>query len=583
MHARRLPTVLLALLVLTACGGGSGGGSGGSSGPPAGAPESPTPQLEFGLKELRSSWNEVANATHYRLLANPDGVSGFTQVGPDLQDTQVAVTIPVHRTNWDMALYMVEACNSVGCAASPAQSITAGMLPTIGFVKPSTGAVPNSRFGNSVALSADGKVMAVGARGTPDFEFIDGQFVPVANVGRVHVFRHGPAGWVEEAELEPLVSDPHYRFGWAVALSADGSTLAVGAIGDASATEVIDGDFTDTSVPSAGAAYVYTNDGGGWTQDAYVKPSTATEAAFFGHAVALSADGTTLAVGSPGENSGSTGIGGDEQNESASSAGAAWVFTRDSLAWAQQAYVKASNTSAGSNFGFSLALSGDGDTLAVGAYNEGTFATGSGAAYVFTRQIGTWSQEEFIKIHNAGEFDAFGWFIDLSLDGNTLAGGAFLESGGGFGTGAAYVLVREGGVWTEQAYIKASNPSGDGGEQLGWSVALSGDGDSLAVGAIGENGGAAGVNGNEFHFLTGSVGAVYVHARVDDSWSQVAYVKPSNPTTGIEFGTAVALSGDGSTLAVGGTGEASSGAGIAAGVTEPAEGAAPNAGAVYLY
>ena len=113
-----------------------------------------------------------------------------------------------------------------------------------------------------------------------------------------------------------------------------------------------------------------------------------------------------------------------------------YVFTRSGTTWSQQAYLKASNTDAGDAFGSSVSLSGD--TLAVGAYYEGSSATGvngsqsdnsetprSGAVYIFTRSGRTWSQQAYLKASNTGRDDEFG--SSVSLSGDTLAVGARLE------------------------------------------------------------------------------------------------------------------------------------------------------------
>jgi hypothetical protein len=112
------------------------------------------------------------------------------------------------------------------------------------------------------------------------------------------------------------------------------------------------------------------------------------------------------------EDSNATGINGNQADDSAPDSGAVYVFTRSGGVWSQQAYVKASNTGPGDSFGFSLALSADGNTLAVGAYLENSNATGiggnqadnsaldSGAVYVFTRSGGVWSQQAYIKASN---------------------------------------------------------------------------------------------------------------------------------------------------------------------------------------
>ncbi|HWO19249.1 MAG TPA: DUF4215 domain-containing protein, partial [Kofleriaceae bacterium] len=195
------------------------------------------------------------------------------------------------------------------------------------------------------------------------------------------------------------------HFGLSVALSADGSTLAVGAFGEDSAASGIGGNQDDNSAERAGAVYVYTWSGTAWGQQAYIKASNTGEDDHFGVSVALSADGSTLAVGAFGEASAATGIGGNQDDNSAGGAGAVYVFERSGTTWSQQAYVKASNTGAGDCFGGRVALSADGATLAIGAIWESSAARGiggnqddnsaggAGAVYVFERSGTTWSQQ----------------------------------------------------------------------------------------------------------------------------------------------------------------------------------------------
>ncbi len=178
--------------------------------------------------------------------------------------------------------------------------------------------------------------------------------------------------------------------------------------------------------------YVFTRSGATWTQQAYIKASNTGVNDQFGFSVALSAD--TLAVGAKREDSNATGINGNQTDNSTADSGAVYVFTRSGTTWTQQAYIKASNTDLDDSFGDSVAL--EGDTLAVGANEEDSNATGingnqadnsaanSGAVYVFTRSGTTWTQQAFIKASNTDALDNFG---QTALSGNTLAVGASLE------------------------------------------------------------------------------------------------------------------------------------------------------------
>ncbi|NOY93329.1 MAG: hypothetical protein GXP55_19255 [Deltaproteobacteria bacterium] len=256
-----------------------------------------------------------------------------------------------------------------------------------------------------------------------------------------------------------------YRFGRSV-VSADGSTLAVGGPGESSNATGIDGDQANTGAGASGAVYVFTRTGSTWSQQAYVKASNTDRGDRFGDALALSADGSMLAVGAgEGERSNAIGVDGDQADNSAYLAGAVYVFTRTAGSWSQEAYVKASNTEANDNFGWSVALSGDGSTLAVGATGERSQTTGidgdqtdnsssdAGAVYVFARTAGgVWSQQAYVKASNANAGDWFGWSLALASDGSTLAVGAVGESSNATGVGGVErrwrrVRLRAHGWW----------------------------------------------------------------------------------------------------------------------------------------
>ena len=299
------------------------------------------------------------------------------------------------------------------------------------------------------------------------------------------------------------------------------------------------------------------------TQEAYFKASNTGANDAFGSVVALSGD--TLVVGAWHEDSSSAGVN-STSNELAESAGAVYVFTRTAGVWSQQAYLKASNPQAFDAFGFSVAISGD--TIVVGAFSEDSSTTGvnsipnesgnnSGAAYVFTRTAGAWSQQAYLKASNASSADRFG--SSVAIDGDTAVIGASHESDDE--SGAAYVFTRSAGVWSQQAYLKASNPGFQ--DEFGWSVALSGN--TLVVGAISEDSSSAGVNSVPNESSSGA-GAAYVFTRTAGVWSHQAYLKASNPGLYDGFGYSVAIDGD--TLVVG---------------TPDEDSSVPSSGAAYVF
>jgi cysteine-rich repeat protein len=460
-------------------------------------------------------------------------------------------------------------------------------------------------FSYSVALSADGSTLAVGASGEASAAIgIGGNQADNSTdeAGAVYVFTRSGTAWIQQAYIKASNPDEAAEFGHSVALSEDGSTLAVGAVGETSASTGIDGNQLDNSVEGAGAVYVFTRSDTAWSQQAYVKASNTGPDNEFGCSVALSGDGSTLAVGAIGESSAATDIGGDQLNDAALAAGAVYVFTRSGTTWSQQEYIKASNTGESDNFGYSVALSDDGSTLAVGAIGESSAVKGidgnqdddsaleAGAVYVFTRSGTTWSQQAYVKASNTDARDNFGNSVALSKNGSTLAVGAIGErstaigidgdqaNNSGVTAGAVYVFTRSGTAWSQQAYVKASNTGAF--DEFGYSVALSADGSTLAVGADLEESKATGIDGNQADNSAEGAGAVYVFTHSNTTWSQQAYVKASNTGAFDEFGHSVALSADGSTLAVGAMWEDSAATGI---FGDQLDNLAPGAGAVYVF
>lgn len=507
--------------------------------PPIPAPAAPNLGMSFGIKEAQLNWNAVTNATHYRLWESKDGVVPLAQVGGDLTVTSAKRPLALHlQVN---AKYRVQACNSGGCTSSATVTVA------------------------DFLVSTDSLQDAVG-------------FVKASN------------------------TRPASRFGHSVAISADGSTLAVGSYGESSGATGINGNQSDVTANASGAVYVFTRAAGAWEQQAYIKASNSEVHDRFGWSVALNADGSTLAVSSYLESGGATGVGGNESDNGAFQSGAVYVFRRTGLTWAQQAYVKASNVDPYDNFGVELALSADGNTLAVGAMSEKSSASGingnqldnsmifAGAVYVFTRSGDAWTQQAYVKASNTRANSKFGRALAISADGNTLAVGAPEESSSAVGiggdqlntgaplSGAVYVFLRNAGAWTQQAYLKASNTRG--GDNFGRSVALSADGATLAVGAWGESSASSGINGSQSGASAPGSGAAYVFTRGGSAWSQQAYIKASNARAGSSFGISVSLSSDGSMLAVGADGEASGASGMNGVQVDTS---APDSGAAYMF
>jgi len=553
-----------------------------------------TPQS---VKTFQFTWNELGPISEYRLLVNPDGASGYSEEATfagDLTEYDLQVFLPAHLN----ASYMLEACNAAGCTESNEVFVNSTLSEAIGYLKASD-TDTNDGFGRAVAIADAGRTLVVGAPGE------DGEADAASLSGAVYVFRyHDDGGWQQEAYLRASNVEAGDQFGDAIALASDGQTLAVGADGEDSAATGINGTQTDNSVADSGAVYVFRrDDNGNWSQDAYLKASNTGEDDAFGASLALSSDGARLAVGAYGEASSASGIGGDQSDDSAANTGAIYVFDRGADDWSQHSYLKASNAEQLDLFGQSVALSGDGNTLAAGAFREASAATGvngdqsdntavtSGAVYVYLRDAGgTWSQSAYLKASNTQSGDNFGRSLSLDQAGTTLAVGANQEDGAAPGvggdqtdnsalsSGAVYLFRLTGTAWQQQAYLKAAQPGA--GDSFGFNVSLSSDGDTLAVGANGEASAASGIEGDQGDDSAAGSGAAYLFRYAAGAWSQSRYLKAPNAEADDNFGYRLSLSTDAGTLAVAASAEASTATGVGG---DQADNSASDSGAVYLY
>ena len=376
------------------------------------------------------------------------------------------------------------------------------------------------------------------------------------------------SGWTATYVKDPAPAANDY-FGYAVALSADGQTLAVGAIqgfttgyidvfARAGTTWMRQARLTapggplghslsfsaDGSILAAGAygnnaVFVFTRTGTMWSFPATVITTAATD--MFGWSVALNADGTRLVVGARGENG---------------NAGAAYLFAY-AAGWTQTARLAPASPSA---FGHSVAASAEGSTVAV--------AADSGAVYVFVDGV----QQTVIADAGPG----IGNKVELSKDGNVLAIAAPRDNV----YGALYIYTRSGTTWTKTARMEASNPYIPPGPMgifnFGSSLAMSMDAMVVVGGAYGESSNATGLDGDQSDHSAMNSGAAYMFEHSAGTWPQTHYVKATNTDAFDAFaGYDVALDATGRTLAVGAPYEQSSGS--------PADNSLSGAGAVYVY
>jgi hypothetical protein len=335
--------------------------------------------------------------------------------------------------------------------------------------------IPGSYYGNAIAVSSDGSTLAVGSQSE-------------GGAGAVRIYVRSGSSWSSTPQYSLSSGVSSSYFGCSVALSSNGNTLAVGSFGYSS---------------NNGAVYVYTRTGSSW----FLQSSPITSGATggnFGISVALSSDGNIMAVGSNLEDSG---------------AGAVRVYSRSGSSWSQIGTQPITGLYGGS-FGYSVSLSSDGNTLIVGAYADGAVG---GRVYVFKNSTGIYGQESYRTINKLNS--SYGYAVALSSDGNTLAISSIGETSGA----GAVRIYTNGASWTTQG--SPLTGSGAANANFGSSLSISSDGDTLAVGCPGENN-----------------GTVYIYRRKSGVWTlhNTETISVSNSS----FGNAVALSTDATTLAI---------------------------------
>lgn len=565
---------------------------------PAHAPANP--HFELGIKQLTAHGATVTAASHYELLEDPDGPAAPlpARVVASAPDPLVTAPVSLHRTQ--AASYALRACNAGGCGpASPSWIPDANH--SIGFFSASNASF-DARLGTALALSADGSTLVVGAPGeSGDAPAPDSAAPPVPpwwglpDTGAVYVYTRQGGGWVQQAYLKAsnVSSKVHTRFGFSVAVSQDGTLLAIGAPGESTYASqgglITDGGPHQLGAPPAsqgsGAVYLFQRSAGKWQQTLHVKATDGHAMAQFGHSVALSAAGDTLAAGAPHQgNAGAVYL-------LARAGDGAWHFTSSQ---APQLRNKASlPAQRGEEFGASLALSGDGRTLAVGAPGHGSH---DGAVLSFSRAGNQWQATGTLLPSGGGTGHRFGYRVALSGDGSTLAASAPHEASAGGNssgsTGSVYLFTHGTTAWQQRAVVKAGK--GAAGDLFGHGLALSANGRLLAVGAPQERSPGTGFDapeapaqshgtGNAFCGTPGALGAAYLFTLEGYDWRQSRFIKPSRSQLGMCFGQAMALSADGESLAVGAPLERAPAGPPARGTQSSTAKQETRAGAVYLY
>ena len=349
-------------------------------------------------------------------------------------------------------------------------------------------AAAEDQFGWSVSIS--GELIIVGAN--QDDANDDG-----VRTGSAYIFyQHFETGWTQETKLSPSHGEEGDQWGWSVAIDNNQAIIGM--------------PFDNDHESNTGSAYAYLRYTSNWFpfesqwffQD---KLSDSSVGDNFGGAVAISGD--TVIVG----------VSGDQ--DSGFNSGSAYIFARTNNTWQQQAKILASDSASEDRFGEDVAISGD--YVVVGAYGN---ENDSGSAYVFSRSGTTWSEQEKLRASDAEDYDYFG--NSVSISGDSIVVGSNGDQDHGQYSGSAYIFVRSGNTWTEQAKLNPSDAMSS--DNFGASVSISGD--FVVIGASGRD--EIGINS----------GTAYIFFRTGTNWSQQAKLTPTDVASGDGFGSSVAIS-----------------------------------------
>lgn len=373
-------------------------------------------------------------------------------------------------------------------------------------------------FGTSVALSADGTYLVVGAPGV--------EKNGLTNQGQACVFVRQGASYVHQATLNMDDTEGNVQWGWAVAIDASGTRCAVTS------------KLANELYGAEGQCQVFVRSNTTWSPEFKITPPVNTTTGVmesyidFGHAVTMNAAGDTLAVAAPrGNHPTGTSVIDD--------AGYVYMYTRTGATWALQQRLMSTAQVASDQFGYDVDLSDDGNTLAVGnIYREPSGLTDTGSGAIFTRSAGVWTFKSEVFAPGAANTDWMGVSCAISGDGKYAIFGAVYDDEGTSNAGAVHVFFFNGTTWGHQAKLICSSPLSN--SMFGASCSINTAGDKILVGASADTSSGSFGSGKAFLFK-----------RTGTTWAQSNALSASVVKNNAAYGGAVDMSSDGNYAAVG--------------------------------
>jgi hypothetical protein len=363
-------------------------------------------------------------------------------------------------------------------------------------------------FGSSIKFSSDGSRVAIGVPRTTVSGF--------TSAGSVYVYRRSGKTWVQEARLVANDPDNNRRYGRNLSISGDGTRLFVGSSDNVG---VFNKTINDDS------CYIYVRSGTTWTlEEKLISPEDVYT--LFGYSVDTNNDGSLLVIGTPYKTLSAiirTGIG--------------YIYERVGTTWSLKQTIEPPEIEQESIFGFSVSMSDNGNTIAISSPNKNVDnVVDVGVTYVYIKSGANWVLQDTLNVLDKQPSVYIGHKISLSSDGNRVVVSGELVYSGSIQVGAAYVFVRSGGVWTQEAKLDYSDKKFN--TLFGSHVSINNSGNKIVIGArLGQS------SRNNAPLIT--TGKVYIYSRTGSDWIEEGSLIGSDTLNGDQFGLAVDISSDG--------------------------------------